>query len=67
MIFILLTDRKPLRIVTDMCVASQLLLAFDRYTKNGGILFPLHNKAFLATFHFFSYNNIFQVLSLIPP
>ena len=35
MIFILLTDRKPLRTVTNVCAASQLLLAFDRYIKKG--------------------------------
>ena len=35
MIFILLTDRKLLRTVTNVCAASQLLLAFDRYIKKG--------------------------------
>ena len=49
MIFILLTDRKPLRTVTDMCVASQLLLAFDRYIKKGGS-YSLYIRHFLPPF-----------------
>ena len=38
MIFILLADRKLLRTVSNMCVASQLLLAFDRYIKKGDLI-----------------------------
>ena len=65
MIFILLVDRKLLRTDSNMCVASQLLLAFDRYIKKGDLIFPLY-KAFLATLsHFFSYH-IFQILSMTP-
>ena len=49
MIFILLTDRKLLRTVTNVCAASQVLLAFDRYIKKGES-YSLCIKHFLPPF-----------------